>query len=172
MSCVPLFTLHTLSNPVVRTDFELYQNIQIMSLSNCTVQFDLCVQWWKSCAKTDRHNVITKILFKRKTSITRKSSCKRHTTRRVRSARSAVLSQGVPHPDRLAGGGTLSWPGQGEWFTPFWPGPYWGTPHSARTGVPPRKTWDRTWDWGTPPPRCEQTATCENSTFPSFGCGR
>ena len=78
-----------------------------------------------------------------------------------RSARYAALS-----PDEGGEGGTPSSPGEGWYSIQSWmrgvPHPvlYGGTPWDV---VPP--SW--TWEGGTPPPRrCEQTDTCENSTFP------
>ena len=91
-------------------------------------------------------------------------------------------------------GGTSSWGtpiltcpvGTPFWGTPCWD---WGTPicgwiiAPSHWGNPQEGTWDQSvgypqkahrtsgsimgWRWGTPP-RCEQTDTCENSTFPSY----
>ena len=75
---------------------------------------------------------------------------KRHTTRRVASTHSAVLSRvwggGVPQscPGQEGGGGAtpvLSWTGEGvPQSCPGWGG---ATPVLGATGVPPG------WDWGT-----------------------
>ena len=93
----------------------------------------------------------------------------------------AISGQGVPH---LSSEGGYPIPGQGTPPPTFRPG--WGSPHpdlagsplgrdlGPVTGVPlPWKGHGTSgsimgWRWGTPPsPRCGQTDTCENSTFPS-----
>ena len=87
---------------------------------------------------------------------------KRHTARCVASARSTALSPGgYPHPVPTRGGGTPSCPNGGY---PPPPVGQMGVPHTPVSwmGVPPPGQPD-----GDPPSlKCEQTDTCENSTFP------
>ena len=87
-----------------------------------------------------------------------------------------VLAKGVPPV--LVGGCTpvLGWTGDRTGVSPPWAGlsigPVTGRGYSPPPGKdlgPETMKGPRTWDqrpWGTLPPPCGQTHTCENSTFP------
>ena len=99
---------------------------------------------------------------------------KRHTVRRVSSTPCAVLSWGRGYP--ITGCG-LMYPTVWDWGSVTGKDPWkghgtsgsmmgwrWGT-HWKVHGTSGSMMG---WRWGTPPPRCEQTDTSENSTFPSY----
>ena len=105
---------------------------------------------------------------------------KRHTARRVASPRYAALVGGVPLPGGYPCWGVSCWEVLLLGGTPARGG---GTPtrgYPLLGEVPPIQSWEgvppiswmgyphiQTWEGGIPPPpRCEQTDTCENSTFP------
>ena len=84
-----------------------------------------------------------------------------HTTRRIASTCYAVPVGGTPHPGPRSGlGGGIPSSKVRTGGTPIqsWQMVLWGTPYQEGWGIPHQP------DGGTPPPKVEQTHTCENIT--------